>query len=148
MIKINIKTEEKTKSYFVNFYNFEFDNLLYLIFELFELFKNNELINKRVEDIVYEQILSLGYKNVIQIPKKVKKELENWYFKLIDKQNKKFDDEKQTYLLMAKIVNKEILVVIDNSVIENYNQPLMLNKNSIISFTDIEKINDIKFTTI
>ena len=145
MIKINIKTAEKTKSYFVNFDNFEFDNLFYLIFELFEY---NKPINKKVDDIVYKKILALGYENITQIPKNVKKELETWYFKLLDEQNEKLDNEKLTYLLMAKIVNKELLVVIDNMVIENYKQALMLNKNSVISFTDIEKINDIKFTTI
>ena len=144
MIEIKLSNKTKVKSYLVNFQVFRFDNLLHL---LFELFYNNQVSNDEVDDIIYEHILSLGYENVNQISKTTKKELEKWYFEMLDRYQKDFDEEKQSYLLMAKIVNKELLVTIDNQLVDTQ-QAIVLKKDSAISFTDIDKINDIKFTTI
>jgi hypothetical protein len=145
MIKIKFTKEKRIKSYLVKFHIFEFDNLLHLIFELFN---NNELLTNETDDIVYKHILSLGYKNVAQIPENIKKELENWYFELLNKYNNNLDYEKETYLLMAKIVSKKVLVTIDNKLIINFQKPIAINKNSVITFNDIDKINNIKFSTI
>ena len=144
MIEIRLSNKTKVKSYLVNFQVFRFDNLLHL---LFELFYNNQVSNDEVDDIIYEHILSLGYENVNQISKTTKKELEKWYFEMLDRYQKDFDEEKQSYLLMAKIVNKELLVTIDNQLVDTQ-QAIVLKKDSAISFTDIDKINDIKFTII
>jgi len=145
MIQINVQKEGRAKTYLRNFTVFEFDNLLQLIFELFQ---SNPIEAEEVDDVLYNYIISLGYTNIHDISEETKKELDYWYFELLESYHKRFDEEKLTYLLLAKIVNNEIIVLIDNTPVKNIKQSINIHKNSIISFIDRQKINDIKFTTI
>ena len=145
MLTVKLIKGEKSTNYLKKITNFEFDNLLQLIFELFQ---SNPGEADEVDDILYDYITSLGYESVHDIPEETKKELEDWYFELLEKYHKKFDEEKLTYLLLGKIVNGEIIVLIDNIPVKDIRDRILLQKNSIISFINRQKINDIKFTTI
>ena len=144
-MEIKIKKQLISKSYLKNFLFFEFDNLLDL---LFELFSNNELINKGIEDTIYNKIIDLGYENIYQIPPEVKKKLEKRFYQLLNRFERSFDLEKHTYLFMAKVVEGAILVTINDELIETFTNPIRLKIDSVISFTEIKKIDNITFTTL
>lgn len=144
-MEIKLKKELVAKSYLKNFTFFEFDNLLDL---LFELFSNNELINKGIEDTIYNKIIDLGYENIYQIPPEVKKKLEKRFYQLLNRFERNFDLEKHTYLFMAKVVEGAILVTINDELIETFTNPIRLKIDSVISFTEIKKIDNITFTTL
>jgi hypothetical protein len=144
-MEIKIKKQLISKSYLKNFLFFEFDNLLDL---LFELFSNNELINKGIEDTIYNKIIDLGYENIYQIPPEVKKKLEKRFYQLLNRFERNFDLEKHTYLFMAKVVEGAILVTINDELIETFTNPIRLKIDSVISFTEIKKIDNITFTTL
>ncbi len=145
MIKIKLQSNTKTKSYLVRFNNFEFDSILHFIFELFT---NNKIENKNIDSAVIQKILNLGYDDVSEIPNKIKNELQKTYHNLIEKHNKNFDEEKQMYLLMDKIVKEEIIVTIDNLLLEDIWCPITINNNSVVSFIDSTKLKNIDFKTI
>ncbi len=142
---VSILTKNKTKSYLRHFLFYDFDNLMHL---LFELFSYNELENKYIDNIIYDEIISLGYKHVRDIAPEVKKQLEKQYFQLLHQYDKDFDEEKYTYLLMAKIVSGDIIMTIDDKLIEDYKVPIHLNEDSVISFIDKDKLNNYNFSTL
>ena len=49
---------------------------------------------------------------------------------------------------MAKVVEGAILVTINDELIETFTNPIRLKIDSVISFTEIKKIDNITFTTL
>lgn len=145
MVEVKLQSNIKTKSYLVRFNQFEFDSLLHFIFELFI---NNKIEDENINAIIVQKILKLGYNDTSEIPEKTKSRLEKTYYNLLEKHNKSFDEEKQTYLLMEKIVKSNILVTIDNTLVENSWNSIIIGKNSVVSFISTTKLNDIHFKTI
>lgn len=142
---IKVDNQQEVKTYLKNFHTFKFDSLLHLVFELFY---NNTILDTETDDILYEHITSLGYEKINQISPETKKILEKWYYELSDAYLENFDVEKQSYLLLAKIVDNTILVTIDSTLISNYQVAISIKKDSVITFTNLDKINTINFTTI
>ena len=54
----------------------------------------------------------------------------------------------QTSQIMAKVVEGAILVTINDELIETFTNPIRLKIDSVISFTEIKKIDNITFTTL
>lgn len=144
MNQVLIKSKIKSKKYLKGLWKYEFPSLIYLIFELFETYTNG------YKEIFEIQLLldEIGYRNLKDIPKDeveniralIKQKLPEW---------KMFDDaEFVTYQLMAAISKKDILVIIDNNVIVDIDQPLSIDLNSTIVFFNNQLLNQIKFTTL
>jgi len=145
MIEIKLQSNIKTKSYLVKFNQFEFDSLLHFIFKLFI---NNKVEDENIDATIMLEIIKLGYNDVTEIPNRTKKNLKRIYNQLLEEHTNSFDEETFTYLLMEEIVKSNILVIIDNNLISNTWKPVMINKNSIISFVSGVKLQNINFKTI
>ena len=144
-MEIKLKTGLATKSYLKNFTFFEFDNLVHFLFEFFSV---NTISNKDIEDTIYKRILNLGYDNVNQIPSKIKLKLETKYTNRLNQSQIDFDIEKHTYLFIAKVISKDVLITIDNTLIKNLESKIHLKPDSTISFTEVPKMDNIQFTTL
>ncbi|RYU93477.1 hypothetical protein [Emticicia agri] len=144
MDQVLIKPRVKSKRHLKGLWKYEFPSLIYLIFELFETYTDGR------KEIFEIQLLldEIGYRNLKDIPADevesiralIKEKLPEW---------KMFDDpEFVTYQLMAAIRNKDILVIVDDTVIDDIHQPFPIHSNSIITFFNNQLLNQITFTTL
>lgn len=145
MASIEVKKLSRTqKNYLKNLFNYKFESLYQLLFELFDSHKHG---HKEIFEI--EALLSeIGYNNLKEIPKSeievmkaiVRSKLQEW--------GEKSDSEYFSYQLMSQIQTKNIIVILDNTVIEHFENPIIINPNSVISFINNSKLDNITFTTL
>lgn len=144
MDQVLIKPKVKSKRHLKGLWKYEFPSLVHLIYELFATYTNGR------KEIFEIQLLldEIGYRNLKDIPSDevdsirvlIKEKLPEWQM---------FDDEEFiTYQLMAAISNKDILVIIDDNIIADIHKSLPINSNSIITFFNNQRLNQITFTTL
>ena len=132
------------KNYLKNFLNYEFESLLQLLYELFDNHKHGHREIFEIEALLDE----IGYSNLKEIPKNETEKIENLIRSKLMEWERQADSEYLSYKLMYAIQCLSILVFIDNEVIEDFENPILLKSNSVISFINKSKIDSISFTTL
>lgn len=143
MIKIQLGKDTFQKKYLKGIFQYEFDSLVLLIFELFN---NNKIEDSETDNSIYQFIKSCSYNKFSEIPKKELELIESYYWKL--KKRNEIDKEKSAYLLMSSILKGETLTIIDSELITDFKSPIQLNYNSTISLILKSKFENIKFKTL
>ncbi|TWI03166.1 hypothetical protein IQ05_00095 [Flavobacterium tiangeerense] len=145
MASIEVQKLSRTqKNYLKNLFNYKFESLFQLLFELFD---NHEHGYKEIFEI--ETLLSeIGYANLNEIPKNETEEIKKLICSKLQEWDEKYDFENLSYKLMSQIQSRNIIVIIDNIIIEHIEKPIIINPNSVISFIDNSKLDSITFTTL
>lgn len=144
MIKLKTIADVLPKNYVKHLHGYRFASLLELVLSLFLLHKRGtrdlDDINILLEDLRYD--------NLKQIPDPEKEAIRHYVDQMMPEWKRDQDEEKQTYLLLASFLRREIVVFIDNTIIENIDNEIVLTDESIITFVDHSKISRITFTTL
>lgn len=144
MTTINIKDQLTTKKYLENFVAFEFTSLFHLIVELFDNY-----LHGQKEIIEIETLLNTtGYSNLKEIPQHQIEKTKELIRSSLQEWKRQEDTEYMTFKLLAAIVERRVIVIIDDNVIDNPEKEISITANSNISFIDNTKLNSITFTTL
>ncbi|MDX6183972.1 hypothetical protein SGQ44_17015 [Flavobacterium sp. Fl-77] len=145
MASIEIQKLSRTqKNYLKNLFNYKFESLFQLLFELFDSHKHGHKEIFEIEALLAE----IGYGNLNEIPKNETEEIKKLIRSKLQEWDQKSDFENLSYKLMSQIQSKNIIVILDNKVIEHIENPIIINPNSVISFIDNSKLDSITFTTL
>lgn len=134
----------KTKNYLKNLDRMEYKSLLDLILSLFEKHKHGQEEIIQIEDLL-EQI---GLKYLKEIPIQKMDAIRETVLKMLPSWEDDSDSEKLTYTLLAAIVQKQIVLLIDDVIIKHIDEPLLIKPDSTIVFLNQEKISAITFKTL
>jgi hypothetical protein len=133
-----------SKNYIKKIGGFRFRSLYDLIITLFETYE------KGTED--YENIRLLleatGYNNLKQIPETEMDHIRATISRMMPEWKKLDDHEYMTYLVLAAIGRKDIIVCIDDQLVNQFEVSIQIKDTSIISFINCLKINQIYFNAL
>ncbi len=145
MIKIEInKLRQRSKRYLSSLSGFDFDSLYELLYELFDNYRPDQSEICQIEALLNE----IGFYNLKEIQDSKKTEIKEIITSKTTEWEREADAEYLSYKLLAAIQSKAVIVIIDEQVIENLEKPISLHSNSIISFIDNSKTDQITFTTL
>ncbi len=145
MIKIEInKLRQRSKRYLSSLSGFDFDSLYELLYELFDNYRPDQSEICQIEALLNE----IGFYNLKEIQDSKKTEIKEIINSKTTEWEREADAEYLSYKLLAAIQSKAVIVIIDEQVIENLEKPISLHSNSIISFIDNSKTDQITFTTL
>ncbi len=145
MIKIEInKLRQRSKRYLSSLSGFDFDSLYELLYELFNNYRPDQSEICQIEALLNE----IGFYNLKEIQDSKKTEIKEIITSKTTEWEREADAEYLSYKLLAAIQSKAVIVIIDEQVIENLEKPISLHSNSIISFIDNSKTDQITFTTL
>ncbi|OXA87647.1 hypothetical protein [Flavobacterium hercynium] len=145
MTSIEIQKLSRTqKNYLKNLFNYKFESLFQLLFELFDSHKHGHKEIFEIEALLTE----IGYNNLEEIPKSETEVMKTIIRSKLQEWGGKSDSEYLSYELMSQIQSKNIIVILDNIVIEHIENPIIINPNSVISFINNSKMDSITFTTL
>ena len=122
-----------------------YDSLLDLIFELFS---SKQLFSREAELYLYQYLEEAGLRDISDLSQEEAKSIQHYLFAQKDSFGLEKDAERLTYLLLAAIQRKSILVILDEDVIDQFDQGLTLKKDSVLEFIRVEKIDNISFKTL
>lgn len=144
MQQVIFRPKTRSKNYLENLDIWMFPSLLHLIQAFFETY------TKGTTDWEHIQLLleATGYGSLNEIPRSELAQIKETVARMQPVWEADEDAEKCTYLLLAAILKKDILVYIDDRVIENIEHKITLQPNSIVAFINRLKITQINFTTI
>ena len=144
MQQVIFRPKTRSKNYLENLDIWMFPSLLHLIQAFFETY------TKGTTDWEHIQLLleATGYGSLNEIPRSELAQVKETVERMQPVWEADEDAEKCTYLLLAAILKKDILVYIDDRVIENIEHKITLQPNSIVAFINRLKITQINFTTI
>lgn len=145
MITINLKSDKPAKAYLKDFTRYKFKTVPDFIFELFS---KNHIEPREAEDFVYTLIQNMGYKTIQEIPADELQVIENTFYKLLEQEEAKLDNEKIAYIVLAGINNRNLILLIDNQPIADTQSEIHLNHDSVVTFLDKNRIQDITFKSI
>lgn len=145
MIQLQLKVKSYTKNYLRALDRLSFHNLMDLIWELFE---NHQIPKTDLDDLIYQLLENLGYQQFTDIPEAELKRIARFYYHPKNRPLANYDSEKETYLLMANILNENVITFIDQKVLKDTRAAIQLHEESVISFINQNKIQAIQFTTI
>ncbi len=145
MIKIEInKLRQRSKRYLSSLSGFDFDSLYELLYELFNNYRPDQSEICQIEALLNE----IGFYNLKEIQDRKKTEIKEIITSKTTEWEREADAEYLSYKLLAAIQSKAVIVIIEEQVIENLEKPISLHSNSIISFIDNSKTDQITFTTL
>lgn len=145
MIKIEInKLRQRSKRYLSSLSGFDFDSLYELLYELFDNYRPDQSEICQIEALLNQ----IGFYNLKEIQDSKKTEIKEIITSKTTEWEREADAEYLSYKLLAAIQSKAVIVIIDEQVIENLEKPISLHSNSIISFIDNSKTDQITFTTL
>lgn len=144
MIKLHVPPKLSAKSYMNALDTFTFPSLFHLVFELFGYYR------KGTEDWENIRMLldAIDYKNLKDIPRSELGNVKNFVAQMSPEWVKEQDTERCTYLLLAGVVHRQIIVFIDGKIIDDIDKEIKLRNSSVISFLDNSVISQISFTTL
>jgi hypothetical protein len=144
MQQVIFRPKIRSKNYLENLGIWVFPSLLHLIQAFFETY------TKGTTDWEHIQLLlaATGYGSLNEIPRSELAQVKETVARMQPVWEADEDAEKCTYLLLAAILKKDILVYIDDRVIENIEHKITLQPDSIVAFINRLKITQINFTTI
>ncbi len=144
MQQVIFRPKIRSKNYLENLGIWVFPSLLHLIQAFFETY------TKGTTDWEHIQLLleATGYGSLNEIPRSELAQVTETVARMQPVWEADEDAEKCTYLLLAAILKKDILVYIDDRVIENIEHKITLQPDSIVAFINRLKITQINFTTI
>ena len=144
MQQVIFRPQIRSKNYLENLGIWVFPSLLHLIQAFFETY------TKGTTDWEHIQLLleATGYGSLNEIPRSELAQVKETVARMQPVWEADEDAEKCTYLLLAAILKKDILVYIDDRVIENIEHKITLQPDSIVAFINRLKITQINFTTI
>jgi len=144
MQQVIFRPKTRSKNYLENLDIWMFPSLLHLIQAFFETY------TKGTTDWEHIQLLleATGYGSLNEIPRSELAQIKETVARMQPVWEAGEDVEIRTYLLLAAILKKDILVYIDDRVIENIEHKITLQPNSIVAFINRLKITQINFTTI
>ena len=140
-MRIIIKAKRFNKNYLINTSNFEYENALELILELFS--KHN-FVDKEIELFLYNLLRESNYSSIDEIPIQQLNSILDYFLENRDEYKIDYDEERLTYLMLAAIQAKKIIFIVDNHHIENLNEPIALNQESIVNFFNLGKLDTVK----
>ncbi len=144
MQQVIFRPKIRSKNYLENLGIWVFPSLLHLIQAFFETY------TKGTTDWEHIQLLlaATGYGSLNEIPRSELAQVKETVARMQPVWEADEDAEKCTYLLLAAILKKDILVYIDDRVIEKIEHKITLQPDSIVAFINRLKITQINFTTI
>lgn len=138
------KLSQTQKNYLKNLFNYKFESLFQLLFELFDSHKHGHKEIFEIEALLTE----IGYNNLKEIPKSETEVMKTIIRSKLQEWGGESDYEYLSYELIIQIQSKNIIVILDNIVIEHIENPIIINPNSVISFINNSKLDSITFTTL
>lgn len=138
------KLKSTTKEYLKNFHNYKFESLLHLIFELFHNHKHGQKEIIEIEKLLYET----GFSNLKDISKTEINKIKELIRSMLKEWERLEEPEYLSYKLMAAVQAGNVVVIVDDKVIENFESPITIDHNSVITFINNSKLNSITFSTL
>lgn len=135
---------KRQKKYLKKDFQSDFASLYHLVFYLFD---NYEHGHKEVLEI--EKLLEqTGYDNLKEIPKSELERIRKIIQLNLPQWEAEEDSEYLSYKLMAAILTKRVVVILDDEVVEDTERHISIRPDAVISFINNDKLDSITFTIL